>query len=286
MKKIFLAFSIFHLLFFTILLPSRASAHMVGQPPFFKVNGAYTDYYPVPTTSLNDFDLPQDIAAPVLVGEEVTFEIDRNQLPVLPDVIDQTKFLWDFGDGEKSVGLNNKHSYKKIGSYTLKIDAQYRDDEPQLIQSTRINVVADKNFKLPQAKILINGRESKDPLTDIINVDYSKEVKFDSSKSETSSKIVSYRWDFGDGKSSNEANPTYLYDKEWPQLFPVLRVVDENGFIADAYVEIDNKPESGAAIGGFKFSSGAGFNFIYIPIIVVGILLVGGIGFLLFKSKR
>src|SRR3989344_4426201 len=91
-----------------LLLPGLTYAHSIGQPPYFKVNGVFTDYYPVPSTSLEDLELPQDLATGQhLVGENLEFLIDETALPVPKEVVEKTKFLWDFGDGATAQGLKN-----------------------------------------------------------------------------------------------------------------------------------------------------------------------------------
>jgi hypothetical protein len=180
MKKFFLL----GLFFIFLILPGNVNAHMVGQPPFFKINGEYSDLYPVPISSSVNFDLPQDLAKKShVVGEPLQMEMDLNQLPILPEVIDQTTFFWEFGDGVRAEGFKNTHTYPKAGSYFMHVMAKYRTDEPQLIQSTLINVLPDTNYKLPEAKLKVNGQASQDPLTDIIDVDFNQPISFDSSDS-------------------------------------------------------------------------------------------------------
>ncbi|PEA55728.1 collagenase [Bacillus pseudomycoides] len=102
-------------------------------------------------------------------------------------------YLWDFGDGETSTEANPTHAYEKEGTYTATLTM--KDDQ---------------------------GKESKEQMT--VNVDRARETyygeennaiqfKSDSSKAEDR-KIISYLWDFGDGKTSTETNPTHAYEKE------------------------------------------------------------------------
>lgn len=265
-----------------LLLPNTVSAHMVGQPPFFKINGEYSDLYPVPTSSITNFNLPQDIAKQNhLVGENLNMEMDVNQLPILPEVIDNTRFDWDFGDGFKASGLKNSHSYSKAGSYVLTIMAAYRTDEPQLIQSTLINILPDKNYQMPQAKIIANNQTSKDPLIDIIKADFTQTIKFSSSDSIAKDGVSEYLWDFGDGQTSNDPNPTHTYDQEAFQVFPVLRVKDQNGFIHDTYIQLENSnDESNKA----SFLSNTNNNFW--PFIAIGATAVLGVTGLLVVRKQ
>lgn len=283
MKKILLGLA---LLFF--IFPQSASAHLAGQPPFFKINGIFSNLYPVPTSSVADYNLPQDLADKnYLVGDTLNFEMDTSQLPILPEIVDKTEFDWDMGDGTHGTGLKNTHVYNKPGSYILTITATYGTDQPQLIQSVMINILPDKNYQLPVAKIVVNGKESKDPLTDVLHINMKKSVQFDSSKSTAKGKIVSYFWDFGDGQSGSEANPQHSYDVDATQVFPVLRVKDDQGFIADSYVELNQddkeQPGAGSNTSDSPVNIGGSLNWTYVGI---GALIVAALGaFWFFRSQ-
>ncbi len=246
MKGVRLQATVYSLIFF-FLLPVACglwpvSAHLVGQPPFFKVNGLYSQLYPVPVTSLNNFDLPQDSAPDnYLVNVPISFEFDEARLPAPKDIIEKTKFDWDFTDGSHGEGLKQTHTFTKIGSYIIKI---YADDgttpKPQLLESVLVNVLPDKNYHLPQAKILINGLSGKDPLTDVLQFSFNQPLQMDGTKSTSSSGIAEYFWDLGDQKSALGATQTHLEPKDLSQAFIVLRVKDKNGLIADQFVEVQN----------------------------------------------
>ncbi len=229
----------FSILFWLFATP--VSAHLIGQAPFLKINGQYANLYPVPLTSLNNFDLPQDLAPDnYLINQPINFELDKGRLPAPPDIVAKTKFDWDFADGTHAQSLKNTHTFSKIGSYILKI---YADDgttpTPQLLESALVNVLPQSSYQLPQSKILVNGKESKDPLVDIIFVDLSKSVELDGTKSVGNSKLE-YFWDFGDQKSAFGQVQTHTYpDKNQSQIFILLRV-KENGFLSDSFVEVED----------------------------------------------
>ncbi len=241
MKKTILLFAI--LLVF--IFPKSTLAHFANQQPFFKINSQYANLYPVPLTSLENFNLPQDLSpSNYLVNQTLNFEIDISRFPVLPEVASKTKYNWDFGDGQQTHGLTASHTYTKIGSYILAI---YADDgvtvKPQIFESILVNILPSKDYQLPKAVIKINSKQVNDPLTDISRFDFENQIKFDATASVANSgKIVEYFWDFGDQQSSSSAITSHSYDKSrgQGQFFPVLRVKDANGFIADTFAEIEN----------------------------------------------
>lgn len=233
MKKIIVFFGIS---IAALLSPFAVSAHLFGQPPFFKVNGQYAQLYPVPVSSLYNFDLPQDLPPTnYLVNQSINFELDKNRLPAPPETIAKTKFDWDFTDGEHAQGLKVTHAFTKIGSYIMKI---YADDgttpKPQMIESALINVLPDKNYQLPKAVISVNGKQSKDPLTDILHFNLHDNLQFECSGG------ISCFWDFGDQTSAYGKTQTHKYATNLSQVFVVLRVKNADGFIADNFVEIKN----------------------------------------------
>lgn len=227
-------------------------AHLPGQPPFFRVNEIFSPYYRVPTTSLNDFPLPQDMGpTEYTVGTPLSLEIDPSQLQVPDDIIKKTTFAWDYGDGTKGTGLKNTHTYKKVGSYTLSITASYTDQgeyvPPQLFQSVQLDIIPNKSYKMPRAVVSVNGTTVKNPLNDSVKVKPGSEVTLDASKSLLNSTPVSYFWDFGDGETGTGERVTHTYDSKTKQAFPVLRIKDKDGFVIDNLSQIKFTKDAKAA---------------------------------------
>lgn len=228
-------------------------AHLAGQPPYLQINGQFVLLYPVPLTTLSNFDLPQDLPPDnYLVNQPINFELIANRMPAPPEIVRKTKFEYQFGDGGIAEGLKVTHTYTKMGSYISKI---YADDgttpTPQLLEATLINVLPNKDYKLPQPIILANNKSSKDPLIDILKVDFGSIVILDGTSSKPGSgKIVSFFWDIGDQQSSDQSKLIHQYKKDFSQVFPVLRVKDENGFLADNFVELENELNAANGYGG------------------------------------
>jgi hypothetical protein len=235
-----LAISLFLFIIHHLLIINPVFAHLAGQPPFFKVNDIYSSLYQVPMISLDDFMLPQDIAPQnFLVGEKIDFEIDQSQLPVLPSILGETKFYWDFGDGGVGEGLQQSYTYQKPGSYFLTIKAQYQTEYPQLLQSMLINILPSKDYKLPKAVIKVDKFITKDPLTDFYTARPNSQHTFDANQSDGGgSKITEYTWDFGDGDTGKNSKENHQFQTKYSQVFPVLRIKTADGFIADSFMEI------------------------------------------------
>jgi hypothetical protein len=240
------------LLVLFFLLPVPAFAHSADQPPYMMVGGKYTLVYPVYGSTVDQLPVPNDFAVDVFpVKSPVLFEITEANLPLPPEMLEKITYSWDFGDGTKVFGGPSvSHPYTKPGSYissTYAVPQGESQADPVLLQATLIHIVSETDYAIPKAVITVNGQEIRDSLLNIVNLPLNKPITFDASNSISKTKIVSYQWDFGDKvfKETKEPKITYHYQLEnykygLPLAFVVLRVKDENGFIADTYVQINN----------------------------------------------
>lgn len=237
------------LVFLALVWPHLTFAHSPGQPPFFKINGVYAEQYVVPTTSIASFELPQDSSsANYYPNVPLDFEIDQTRLPVPSEVIARTNFNWQFGDGATATGLKNSHIYTQPGPYLLKLMV---DDgttpEPQVIQTTLINILPNQSYRLPKAVIKINGQTYDSTLNNVIDIPFNQPITFDATASQSdSSQINSYFWDFGDQTSSDQAIVLHTYQSQ-QAVNVVLRVTDSNGFFNDFYVQLQDRNLSSSA---------------------------------------
>ncbi len=102
-----------------------------------------------------------------------------------------TEYFWDFGDGNTSTEANPAHQYRKAGDYKVVLKAK-KGKKESIMEKT---VTVTK----PDAHVQFNHQ---------VNSMVPTLVHF---KSECNN-VESITWDFGDGNTSTEKNPTHLYD--------------------------------------------------------------------------
>ncbi|AKJ38402.1 PKD domain-containing protein [Methanosarcina barkeri] len=108
-----------------------------------------------------------------------------------------TNWTWDFGDGKTSTEQNPTHIYKSEGNYTVKLTVSNSlgsDSEEKIGYITVGSAVL-----APEANFNSNVTSGNAPLT----------VQF---KDESTNTPTSWEWNFGDGKTSTEQNPSHTYE--------------------------------------------------------------------------
>lgn len=118
----------------------------------------------------------------------------------------QVTYAWDFGDGNTSAGQNPYNIYQNAGVYTVKLIA------------TNSYGCSDTMTKPGAINI------------GLVKADFTKQdvacagAGFQLTNTSDPSSFVSALWDFGDGTSSNEANPSKLYAQ--PGTYQVKIITD------------------------------------------------------------
>lgn len=146
---------------------------------------------------------------------------------------EQLAYQWNFGDGSADTGPAPKHGYTATGTFMAILTVTTPSGRTS--SSTVAITVADN---APVAVIAA-------PATGT-SVFRGQKVTFSSAGSGDpldapyGGRIVAYAWDFGDGTTSTEANPTKAYSKFSPVGgYPVtLKVTDDAGQIATAMINV------------------------------------------------
>ncbi|MGM0581281.1 MAG: PKD domain-containing protein [Bacteroidota bacterium] len=130
------------------------------------------------------------------LSSDFSFEYDQSCLPVSVSFQDEsvnaTNWLWDFGDGNTSTEQNPTHTYYEIPENNVKL------------------TVENENGCKQSSKKLLSFIFSADFQVDANEVCVGKTVNF----SGISDDAVSWIWDFGDGNSSTDRNPSHQYDSQ------------------------------------------------------------------------
>lgn len=253
MKKIIFILSL--TIFGLIIFQKQVIAHSRGVP-IFKINGVLAKVYPIELTSITPYlsDSSDMASENYLVNQNLEFEFEaslsaqmRELIGWSNEVLKKVAYIWDFGDGStklKTDGPKTSHTYTKMGSYIMQIEADYSQtgipnvDNPR-VQSTLIHVLPDKEYQLPVPIIKVNGQLV--PSSGSLSFDFNKRLTFDGSGSKApSSRIIQYQWDIKQGNVVKSETASIKY--KLPQYYttPVLRIKDENGFIAEASVSLTN----------------------------------------------
>ncbi|MDQ1255245.1 MAG: hypothetical protein QG646_4524, partial [Euryarchaeota archaeon] len=137
---------------------------------------------PVPTSPVANFT-----AAPVLGTKPLNVQFTDISTGT------PTSWKWSFGDGTYSTKQNPSHIYSKRGKYTVSLTVKNTLGRNTIKKTNYIDVEV-----FPVANFLAYSTVGKVPM----------KVKFiDKSRGDP----TSWNWDFGDGNTSTEQNPTNVY---------------------------------------------------------------------------
>ncbi|MFH1854180.1 MAG: PKD domain-containing protein [Candidatus Omnitrophota bacterium] len=135
----------------------------------------------------------------------------------------ELSYFWDFGDGTTSTQIRSMHTYKDAGKYlvklTVKDNSDAECDTATTQQMVKVNqppcaVAAGPSISCINNEIIFDGTQSTD----------SPEDK------------LSYKWDFGDGKTMEGAKVAHKYAKGGNYLV-TLTVADDSGTMCDTGVD-------------------------------------------------
>ena len=109
-------------------------------------------------------------------------------------------YYWDFGDGTTNSSQNPSHIYTKDDDYTVTLTIT---DNNGLTGSVTMQIhVSKPTNQHPVASLSANNISGTVPLS----------VSFTGSGTDNDGYITSYSWNFGDGSSSSQQNPSHTYN--------------------------------------------------------------------------
>ncbi len=147
-------------------------------------------------------------------------------------------YSWNFGDGTSSTEPNPVHVYNTAGTFTAVLTVT---DNSSLTGTSSVVITASSQPAANQSPVAVAGADKTSggaPLT----------VNFSSQGSnDPDGTIASYSWNFGDGTSSNLANPSYTYNSAG-NYTATLTVTDNNGATGTSSVAITVQQATNAVI--------------------------------------
>lgn len=162
-------------------------------------------------------------------GMEVSFSSEGSSSLIGGDLT----YFWEFGDGTTSTDANPSKRFDQVGQYTTVLTVTDTAGTP----STDFVVIEVTN-RAPEAVIATPAPGTKVYRGQVLN--FSSAGSNDAGDAGHGGQIESYLWEFGDGTSSTEANPSKAFTTLSPTSgFTVrLTVTDDLGATNQAQVKV------------------------------------------------
>jgi PKD repeat protein len=146
-----------------------------------------------------------------------------------------TSYSWDFGDGSNTTAVNPTHTFSNPGIYNVTLRATGPGGTANVTRQINVTSAA-----APTAGFITNTTSGEAPLS----------VSF---TNQSTGSITSYTWDFGDGSTSNEVNPTYTFNDVG--TYNVILTATGPGGSSNVVRQITvENPQVPAPIAGFSAS--------------------------------
>ncbi len=148
-------------------------------------------------------------------------------------------YLWDFGDGATSRDSNPSHNYRRDGFFSPKLTISGASGAAS---ETKINLINILPVPVPVADFAASPTAGQSPLT----------VQF-TDLSQPEGGIDSWLWDFGDGGTSLEQNPSHSYRGTEGGFFTVsLTISNASGANSETKTNLIQITGVGAPVANFS----------------------------------
>ncbi|MFP4622838.1 MAG: PKD domain-containing protein [Gemmatimonadota bacterium] len=147
-------------------------------------------------------------------------------------------WAWDFGDGATSTAQNPSHTYGAGGTYTVTLTVT-DDDGATDNESQSVTVSSSTTNSPPTASFTFTTSDLTADFTD--------------QSSDTDGTIDSWAWDFGDGATSADQNPTHTYASGGTYTV-TLTVTDDDGATDSASQDVTvTAPSTGITLSVYAY---------------------------------
>lgn len=126
------------------------------------------------------------------VGETGTFTVTTNA-----DATQPITYSWAFGDGSTGSGMSTTNSWSSSGTYTVTATANNG-------RSTSSGTCSVRVMALPPEIVTMSASSTTFDVCETRTISFNANVRGEN---------VTYRWEFGDGATSTEANPSHGYSE-------------------------------------------------------------------------
>lgn len=195
----------------------------------YTVQLTVTDIEGLENTTTIDITVTEDNEAPTAVASsniiqgdaplEVQFTGDQST-----DDVGVVSYLWTFEPRETSSEANPTYIFTTEGTYQVTLLVT---DVDGLEDTTTLDIIVANTSNAPIAIATSDVTDGDAPL----------EVQFTGDQSTDDEEISSYSWVFGDGGTSNEANPVYTFMTAGTYT-TTLTVTDNDGLSGTSSIEI------------------------------------------------
>ncbi|HUM71163.1 MAG TPA: PKD domain-containing protein, partial [Chloroflexota bacterium] len=133
-------------------------------------------------------------------------------------------FTWDFGDGSGSTAANPSHTYAAVGSYTVTLTAT--NNLGSDVATAVVEILQAPQASFSALPIVMLGETAVFTNT-------------------STGDALTFLWDFGDGDTSTETNPSHLYAAEGDYTVTLTAQNAVGSDVATAVVSVLAMPQAG-----------------------------------------
>ena len=163
---------------------------------------------------LHNLTCPADM---VLLGEDAPFSVDTN-----PAATEPVSVTWSFGDGRTADGHMVDHAFADDGEMTVTVEAT--NPGGTVSEDCMVNIVEP-----PTVVTVIPNKNTVSVCDDDPSVTFGANVR--------GTTPMTYAWDFGDGATSSESEPSHTYAE--PGSYEVTLTLTNEGGTATETMQME-----------------------------------------------